>query len=407
MNEIDNYITGVEGRLIGYYAVSFPVYVVHVVYDSIDTDPFFPLYRALIKYTALDPKHEHLAYFARVIGFESDLIKRNIKELKENGMIRTFKGNYIVTEDAKRKYLTVNSRPTVRVTGAFLVDGKDLGILPRVVYESRYPLSNKVLVNVSAHLPIDLSISQAPANQILELLKKKSNKDLFHLESSGDNFEVLDLDRRYLTGAYAVFYINKEQKLCKDIVFAGQQVQCQALGSAQTYSIEMVKKDHSWEFKANLGYNVSNATEAGQVALYAQSDGWGYLLSKRYGTPEGYAFSVETMEKTKLPRIVLDENLLWDAKCTMAILDDAKRGYIDFNVSPQGNVRIAVNHSLQYYLDFKALVEQWNSNGRVGGKAFAEKLDNVYPNWRQIMLHLGLYEELEIIDVDCFILNRE
>lgn len=141
LEEIINFVKAREGKFIGFFPVSFPVYVVHIAYDSVDTDPFFPIYKALLKYTEMDPKHSQLPYFSRLIGFDLDMLTRCIYDLKEDGMIRWHIDQYRVSDDARRKYFISGNRPMVRVTGSFLVDGKSLELLPEVVYNNKRTLS--------------------------------------------------------------------------------------------------------------------------------------------------------------------------------------------------------------------------------------------------------------------------
>ena len=44
MDSILEFVEQRGGRFVGFFSVSFPVYVIHVEYDSVDTDPFYPLY---------------------------------------------------------------------------------------------------------------------------------------------------------------------------------------------------------------------------------------------------------------------------------------------------------------------------------------------------------------------------
>src|SRR5574344_858173 len=197
--DILQYVESENGNIIGYFQVPFPVYIVHVVYDSVDSDPFFPLYRAILRYTKSCPKMDKTPYFANLIGFEKELIEQCIKHLKDSGMIRLTLGDYKVTDDAERKYLTVNSRPTVKVTGSFLVDGKTLKLLPKFVYESNHRLSNWD-VYVSAHMAIDLALNAAPGKKVVQQLENSQILEMLHLETAGSNFEVLEFDKKFLLG---------------------------------------------------------------------------------------------------------------------------------------------------------------------------------------------------------------
>ena len=199
------------------------MYVIHVEYDSVDTDPFYPIYKAILRYTKVDPKHENLSYFANVIGFERPLLTSSIRHLKEEGMLRWQQDCLVITSDAEKKYLTANSRPTVRVSGSFIVDGKDLTLLPNVIYTSKRDL-RRFDGDVSPHLPVDITINTANSDKLLRNLEKGPVKDLLHIESSGTNFKIVGYDKKFLKGAVAVFYYDLDSSLQKVILYDGNPV---------------------------------------------------------------------------------------------------------------------------------------------------------------------------------------
>ena len=407
INEILQYVEKENGKFIGFFPIPFPVYAVHVAYDSVDTDPFFPLYRAILRYVKSCPKMDKTSYFAKLIGFERELIDQCIKRLKEDGMIRLVSENYKLSDDAERKFLTVNSRPSVRVTGSFLVDGKNLSLLPECIYQCNSQLYNRD-TNISAHIAIDLAMNSAPAKKVISLLENSRILRMLHLETTGSNFEVIEFDKKFLKGAYAVFYLDEKLQYHKDIIYDGNLLECVATGSAKTYTLEMknnVKGSCEWNFYPNLGYNISDSKNMENVALFAQNDGWSNMLSNRYKT-KNFVFQVETNEATKLPYIFIDESLIESSEYPLKIIEDAKRGYIDFPVKPTGVVRVNTSNEIQTYIDFINILKDWNEKDCINGKIIAYKLEQHTKNWRQLMVKFKLYEDLEKIDCDCFIFSK-
>ena len=263
-------------------------------------------------------------YFANLIGFEKELVDQCIKHLKEDGMIRLTMGDYKVTDDAERKYLTANSRPTVRVTGSFLVDGKNLKLLPEFIYQSDRRWSNWE-VNVSAHMAIDLAMNAAPGKKVVQHLGNSNTLEMLHLETTGNNFEVLEFDKKFLSGAYAVFYLDEQNQYHKDIIYDGHLLTCDATGSAKTYTIELNNKGKSsdkWGFTPNLGYNISDSEKMASVAVFTQNDGWSKILSERYKT-NNFVFQIETDEITKLPCIYINDSLIRASSSPLDIIEDA------------------------------------------------------------------------------------
>lgn len=400
---IYKYVAAQKGRLIGYFPVSFPVYVVHTEYDSVDSDPFFPLYRALLQYTLIDKTHEHLAYFSYATGFDLDLLKRCVKQLKEKGMLLFQKTEYKVTDDANRKYLIANNRPTVRVSGAFVVDGKSLNLLPPYIYRNKRTLSSRVDQNVTAHVPVDLFLNKSAFDKMKSELEKGKTKELLNMETSGSNFEIIGIDKRYLCGANAVFYVDEEGGYHKDVLYLGEPIQCDALEPATAYTIQMVKQNGNWSFKPNLGYNVANVNDVKEVTLVACDEGVSSLLIGRYGLAANSVVNLKLDEESRLYHFEVDEQLLFNAEYPLKVIDDARRGYIDFRISSTGVVRIYLHNKIGYYVQFVDMVDNWNACNEMAGDVFVEELKESYPQWRSYFVRFGKLDILERIDIDCFI----
>ncbi len=406
MDPIIEYVTKKQGKLVGYFPVSFPVYVIHVEYDSVDTDPFYPIYKAILRYTKVDPKHENLSYFANVIGFERPLLTSSIRHLKEEGMLRWQQDCLVITSDAEKKYLTANSRPTVRVSGSFIVDGKDLTLLPNVIYTSKRDL-RRFDGDVSPHLPVDITINTANSDKLLRNLEKGPVKDLLHIESSGTNFKIVGYDKKFLKGAVAVFYYDLDSSLQKVILYDGNLINCTALESPLDYSIIMKSDNNQWSFRANTGYNVGFTQDIRTLALIAPSEGICSIIQHRYKLPANYVVKIKFEDKTGLPIIVIDEALLLESKMPDKVVYDAKNSFIDFPVKYNGMIKIDVSHSIQRYIDFVSEIAEWDITGKKEGIAFKSVIEKKYPEWRKLLVMFKKYDVLESIDRACFILNRK
>lgn len=403
---IQEYIGNQKGRLIGYFPVSFPVYAVQVEYDSVDSDPFYPLYKAILHYTQKDVKHENLSFFASVIGFERSLVETCVKHLKEEGMMRWHQDHYVVTADAEKKYLTANSRPTVRVFGSILVDGKDLSLLPDLVYSNK-KITQRFDGEASPHLPVDVSIKIPQEEKLLRSLEKGPVKEKLHFEASGTNFSIVGYDKRFLRGANAVLFIDVDGMLRKEIVYMGESINCMALESPKTYTITMRNDENAWVFKANKGYNISSEKEMENLSLVAPNEGLGYVVQNRYKLPDHFVIKLEVEQQTTLPSIKIDDALLFGSQTPKTVIEDARRGYADFLVHPQGLIRLRVEHTIQRYVDFLKIITEWDKEGKLDGKVFIEDLRHDYPDWRKLLIHFKDFEILEAIDRACFISNRK
>ena len=408
LNEIINYVVKRDGKFIGYFPISFPVYVVHVVYNSIDTNPFFPIYKAILRYTKyVDSKHEHLTYFSNLIGFERHFLKKCINKLKEDGCLRWNIDRFVVSDYGIRKYLTPGNRPMNKITGSFLVDGKNLDFLPKVVYDNKRILCSDS-VNTGTHQPINLEIDEGPAKRMEKSLKEKKDLHSLGLETDGCDFEVLEFDKKFLKGAFIVFYIDKENKCCKNSIYFNESINCEAFGSTIRYTIDLKdRKEEKCKFKANVGYNVAKEEEVANTALITQNEAWEKILYERYEFVPNTYIHIETQkEKHNLPLIVLSENLLKCCKNPLLMIEDARRNYIDFPIHLGGIVRIDVRNEIQSYVSFKTMIDEWERTERYDGCNFVKRLSSLFSDWRKWMIKFEMYDSLEKIDCDCFILNK-
>lgn len=407
LKEIENYIEENDAIFIGWHPVPCPVYIIHVEYDSVDSDPFYPLYKCIAQFIELDPQKKNFQYFSRLIGFNSSLLDYCFKSLKDDGMIRYGIDGFVLTEDARRKYVYPNSRPTVKVTGSFLIDGKSLKLLPEVIYQQRQELGSWD-TNISAHEPIDPLLNPAPYESIIKMLNDTGNKKLLHLELNGSNFKIIGADRRYLKGVDLIYYYTNNSKIHKDVLYNGKKIRTEAVGAFQTYTIDMIQSadnKRNWIFKGNLGYNIIDNEGIGNTALKTQNDGWTDMLCKRYQLKSNEVLKIKTDQKTKLPIINLTETNLLNSNNPIQILQDCKKGFIDFTISSVGLVRFKVSHNLQQYVEFMNAIDEWD-NLIILGKDFKKKLEPQFNNWRNWLILLRKYAELELIDCDCYILKH-
>lgn len=406
-NDIKTYVSAKAGRLIGYYPISFPVYSVHVTYDSIDNDPFFPVYRAILKYTQIDPKHNHLSYFSHVIGFERTMIDDCKRKLRDDAMIRFVGDKWVLSDNAISKYIQPDNRSTVRVSASFLVDGKDLSFLPSIVYSHKFELF-KGIKDAGTHKPIDLAMSSAPAKMIKDELETKPQiRHMLSLDTAGTNFSVIDFEKRYLKNLFLVFYLDKDNKVCKDAVYCGERIDCPAIGDVCGYSFDMkTLKDGRYGFKSNLGYNISNREDAVRTAIFSRSEGWNQLISVRYALNNSVPIRIETEKDTNLPMVVVDQVLADNTRFLRKMVEDAVTGHIVFEVTPSGYLYISIQNEIKEYVDLYQAVVSWTNKPQMSAKDFYQYLSHNFKDWRKTLVKLEMYDHLERIDSECFILNR-
>ena len=408
-SDIKSYVSERNGQLIGFYPISFPVYSVHVTYDSIDNDPFFPVYRAILKYIQIDPKLNHLSYFSQIIGFERTMVEDCKRKLRDDAMIKFVGDRWVLTDNAISKYIQTGNRSTVKVSASFLVDGKDLSFLPPTIYSKKFELFKGMRPNDAAtHKPIDLAMSSAPAEAIANQLEKKPKiRQMLKLDTEGTNFSVIDFEKRYLLHLFLVFYVDKNNTICKDAVYYGEKITCPAIGDVSGYSIDMKMNDgDQYCFKSNLGYNISKQEEAAKTAIYSRSDGWNQMISERYSLDDFIPIRIEAEGQTNLPSIVLDQVLADNTKSLRRMVEDAAVGKIVFPILPYGHVYVPVINDIKDYVDLYNEVVSWINEPKISANEFYKYLSQRFKGWRDTLVRLEMYDQLERIDSECFILNR-
>lgn len=167
-----------------------------------------------------------------------------------------------------------------------------------------------------------------------------------------------------------------------------------------------INENGQYYFKSNLGYNISRSEDAAKTAIFSRTEGWHQMISDRYALNDYVPIRIKTDEQTNLPKIVLDNILVENTKYLRRVVEDAMTGHIAFNISPAGNVYIAVVSEIDSYVNLYKEVVSWINNPKISAKEFYQYLSINFKGWRNNLIRLEMYDQLERIDSECFILNR-
>lgn len=400
-----HYINSLGGRFVACQPVSLPVYIVHVAYQSIDTDPFYPLDRALMRYARECPPMGSLPYFAHLTGFTVPMLQRRRQKLLDRAMLRIDGDCYRATADGDFKYLMAGSRPTVRVTGSFMIDGRSLDLMPAPFYESA-PRIGYNDTSASLHRPMDRALRSEPFERLVEKLKRPATRKLLGLEEQGSDFEILDVDQRVLHGAWLTAYIDEAGHLQRILLYQGQKVDLPEVINPRLFTVRprMIKTQEgtNWVLTASCRAPKESESSLSGIAPQLAEEAWNFLLCNRYGLPLRMKEEIiRWPDGEYVPKARLQRSWLGAVRTPERIARDCAEGHIDLNIEGGGALRIGIEHYMHDVADFLNEVKQQKS--QEDADAFVSRIACQYPHWREWMVMFKFYDQLEALDADRYV----
>lgn len=408
------------GRLLGYHTIPFPVYQIFVSYETFDDDPFFPIRKTLLQWVlerqdTPQGKENHIKFVASMLGMDYRLVSQVYQNLKEENYIvpDPTSGVYRVTDDAKRKFILPESRPSKQVTGTVILDGKTFDFLPSEAYGPI--LDDEVNIweyvrhqNVEPHIPIDMSAdSRSPeiTRMEKELDSHKMRLDEIGLKhQEGWNFKITGIEKRNVSPVYLV-YVGKDSGRVDKLPYIGDvQLNTPAIGKTGKFTFSIVKDWNDKSFvSVNLGYN-SNDDAVNQCVGYCMDNGVQHLVNKRYGLEKQFPINLE--KNGCFWQIDITEDMLKSALNPGNIISDClywksamgkQRPCLIFNVNygkSEGLLIIDAVQNIDVYLKLQNAIQKSKDEKRL-----EEELNSITPDWREKLIAMGHYAKLEDLDI--------
>lgn len=408
------------GRLLGYHTIPFPVYQIFVSYETFDDDPFFPIRKALLQWVlerqdTPQGKENHIKFVASMLGMDYRLVSQVYQNLKEENYIvpDPTSGVYRVTDDAKRKFILPESRPSKQVTGTVILDGKTFDFLPSEAYGPI--LDDEVNIweyvrhqNVEPHIPIDMSAdSRSPeiTRMEKELDSHKMRLDEIGLKhQEGWNFKITGIEKRNVSPVYLV-YVGKDSGRVDKLPYIGDvQLNTPAIGKTSKFTFSIVKDRNDKPFvSVNLGYN-SNDDAVNQCIGYCMDNAVQNLVNKRYGLEKQFPIKLE--KNGCFWQIDITEDMLKSALNPGNIISDClywksamgkQRPCLIFNVNygkSEGLLIIDAVQNIDVYLKLQNAIQKSKDEKRL-----EEELNSITPDWREKLIAMGHYAKLEDLDI--------
>lgn len=349
-----------------------------------------------------------------MLGMDYRLVSQVYQNLKEENYIvpDPTSGVYRVTDDAKRKFILPETRPSKQVTGTVILDGKTFDFLPSEAYGPI--LDDEVNIweyvrhqNVEPHIPIDMS-ADSRSSEITRMEKEldshKMRLDEIGLKhQEGWNFKITGIEKRNVSPVYLV-YVGMDSGRVDKLPYIGNvQLNTPAIGKTGKFTFSIKDRNDKPFVSVNLGYN-SNDDAVNQCIGYCMDNAVQNLVNKRYGLEKQFPIKwekngcfwqidiTEDMLKSALnPGDIISDCLYW--KSAMA----KQRPCLIFNVNygkSEGVLIIDAAQNIDVYLKLQNALQESKDEKRL-----EEKLNSITPDWREKLIAMGQYAKLEDLDI--------
>ncbi len=406
-DEIQNITRSLGKTLIGFIPAQCPVYVINIKYLSKDNDPFYPIDRVIIQ-TIYNNPQSSISYLAWILGFEKEIIfSRITHHLVEDGFLTYSPANglYKITDAGERKYLNESGdRPDVEVTGAIMVDGTTLELLPTSFYDLdnalRYFRQGKTNI---PHIPL-LGINDTHLQNAVKNIEKIIRKSYFSygLEENGHNLEIIGYDERYIEDTTVIILADSSGNVSKELYYKGQKVSLAAINKAVERYYFYV--DDNGFLHQNHG--VSTNDNVKEIICNSKRNVLCALFEKRYNIKDKnfvFSYLLDSKEAGNVYPFSLKINtdFLINTNNKRQLLADARKKIIQFNAREEGSLFVPVisDTVITSYLFFESELDKWKEQHNSVDIEFIKYIKNkINYNWRVILCGIDRFEDLEMID---------
>lgn len=267
-----------HGRnVVGATYIEYPVYLVHLEYKKKSDDPMFFIDWAIMKFITQQPMLDKMSV-SKIIGLDEQLIKHRLYILKEDGYILEDEKGYKITRLGEDAFLNEKEEAQyINVSSDFLIDGKDLTIMPSVFYSDKGYITfdeNSIYPRTIIRSSNDTSV-----RKLLGRLEKMSNVQKVNvgLPAESKDFRTTDIPSQGVLRLFLVFSQNENHECFKDLVYGEEIIEIHSLQDVKD------KSYFSDRFEFNYGYDSMAAHELKNTFLSFTTNGIKQMLSYMYG----------------------------------------------------------------------------------------------------------------------------
>ncbi len=405
---IDETMQALNRVVIGAIYIDYPVYLLHLEYKKRNDDPMFFIDWAIMHFVSSQSNPDFVPV-SKIIGMDYRLIRYRIKILKEEGMLIVEDDSYKITDRGESYFFNEEEEtPYVNASSDFLIDGKDLSIMPDVFYQNK----GFITFNEKSIYPRTI-IKGADDLLVWEVLSKiermtDEKKLSLGLPAKSKNFHSIDTPSPGLLRMYLVFSSDHNNSYHKDIVYSKQIIDIPSLK-------EIVGKAYFKDgFVFNYGYDTLNVDKLRDKVFVLSTKYIKDLLSEKdsfYWNKNDVLeewFSYGSDSQLRPLSVILNMDNFSKNRNRRALISYLNRGYREFNAE-EFFFRITVvssDESLTKLIDFDKQIEDSKISSNL------TNIDNIYDEYgrtfvRKSLVLLDRLDCLETIDNRKYINQEE
>lgn len=405
INMIEETMTAMNRMVIGAIYIDYPVYLVHLEYKKKNDDPMFFIDWAITNFMKSQPKLDSMSV-SKIIGMDYRLVLYRIKNLKEEGMVTESSEGFKITGKGEAYFFNEEEEvPFVNASSDFLIDGRDLSIMPKVFYDDKGYVSfdkNSIYSRIILNGSDDKAIKT-----LLAKIEKMSyeRKRSVGLPPESKEFSSTDSPSQGLLRMYLVFSCDQSNKCYKDIVYSNQIVNIPAIE-------EIVDKSYFNDgLRFNYGYDDLDAEKLRNKVYSFSTNGIKEFLQFIFYWNEvndnWFKYEKESRKRPLSVSLDLDNfTKSWNRRKLIKCLE---QGYNQYDKEDDFFVRVTVDTSDESLIRLIGLDKRIENSKKVSNLSDIDSVFNEYGESyvRKNLILLDRLDILEEIDNRKYIMQEE
>lgn len=405
INMIEETMTAMNRMVIGAIYIDYPVYLVHLEYKKKNDDPMFFIDWAITNFMKSQPKLDSMSV-AKIIGMDYRLVLYRIKNLKEEGMVTESSEGFKITGKGEAYFFNEEEEvPFVNASSDFLIDGRDLSIMPKVFYDDKGYVSfdkNSIYSRIILNGSDDKAIKT-----LLAKIEKMSyeRKRSVGLPPESKEFSSTDSPSQGLLRMYLVFSCDQSNKCYKDIVYSNQIVNIPAIE-------EIVDKSYFNDgLRFNYGYDDLDAEKLRNKVYSFSTNGIKEFLQFIFYWNEvnDNWFKYEKESRKRPLSVSLDIDNFTKSWNRRKLIKCLEQGYNQYDKEDDFFVRVTVDTSDESLIRLIGLDKRIENSKKVSNLSDIDSVFNEYGESyvRKNLILLDRLDILEEIDNRKYIMQEE
>lgn len=405
INMIEETMTAMNRMVIGAIYIDYPVYLVHLEYKKKNDDPMFFIDWAITNFMKSQPKLDSMSV-SKIIGMDYRLVLYRIKNLKEEGMVTESSEGFKITGKGEAYFFNEEEEvPFVNASSDFLIDGRDLSIMPKVFYDDKGYVSfdkNSIYSRIILNGSDDKAIKT-----LLAKIEKMSyeRKRSVGLPPESKEFSSTDSPSQGLLRIYLVFSCDQSNKCYKDIVYSNQIVNIPAIE-------EIVDKSYFNDgLRFNYGYDDLDAEKLRNKVYSFSTNGIKEFLQFIFYWNEvnDNWFKYEKESRKRPLSVSLDIDNFTKSWNRRKLIKCLEQGYNQYDKEDDFFVRVTVDTSDESLIRLIGLDKRIENSKKVSNLSDIDSVFNEYGESyvRKNLILLDRLDILEEIDNRKYIMQEE